>query len=56
MVVTGEHIDLQLCGYALSNKKKLITQCCIISSNKNVDIKFSAHGTFLDQPSSGTLK
>ena len=30
---------------------------CIISpSNKNVDIKFSAHDTFLEQPLSGALK
>ena len=25
-------------------------------NNKNVDIKLSAHDTFLEQPSSGTLK
>ena len=25
-------------------------------SNKNVDIKFSVHGAFLEEPSSGTLK
>jgi len=27
-----------------------------IVKNKNADIKFSVHGTFLEYPSSGTLK
>ena len=35
----------------LSNKKIVD-----VSSNKNVDIKYSAHDTFLEYHSSGTLK
>jgi hypothetical protein len=30
--------------------------CNMKSMNKNVDIKFSAHDAFLEEPSSGTLK
>jgi len=30
--------------------------CFSLTKNKNVDIKFSAHDTFLEEPSLGTLK
>ena len=40
------------------NKERItyINKSMILTSNKNVDIKFSAHDAFLELPSSGTLK
>jgi len=29
---------------------------CIMTCDKNIDIKFSWHDVFLEEPSSGTLK
>ena len=34
----------------------LLSQAAILRSNKNVDIKFSAHDAFLEYPLSGTFK
>jgi hypothetical protein len=42
----------------LSLGKYIVIMCLVIYilCTKNVDIKFSAHDTFLEKPSSGTLK
>jgi hypothetical protein len=50
--------------YNLLAKIVIATRLCyiydtsrnVIINNKNVNIKFSARGTFLEKPSSGTLK
>ena len=48
------YLDLQSFDYERTWKR--LIQKRVMDTNKSVDIKISAHGAFLEWPSSGTLK